>query len=105
MREKRGNIILCVIAHFYSPWSNQPKNSSLLRKRKSIDQQFTNAIIIHHIRFKSSDTNNRHRCFNAIIQSRYPQGLISTTTGPRRTCLLYTSDAADERSSVDLGGR
>src|SRR5678815_2265227 len=23
----------------------------------------------------------------------------------RRTCLLYTSDAADERSSVDLGGR
>ena len=24
---------------------------------------------------------------------------------PRRICLLYTSDAADERSSVDLGGR
>ena len=23
----------------------------------------------------------------------------------KRTCLLYTSDAADERSSVDLGGR
>src|SRR5678815_3557510 len=23
---------------------------------------------------------------------------------PARTCLLYTSDAADERSSVDLGG-
>ena len=23
----------------------------------------------------------------------------------RRYCLLYTSDAADERSSVDLGGR
>ena len=23
----------------------------------------------------------------------------------RRACLLYTSDAADERSSVDLGGR
>ena len=23
----------------------------------------------------------------------------------RRVCLLYTSDAADERSSVDLGGR
>ena len=25
--------------------------------------------------------------------------------GEFRTCLLYTSDAADERSSVDLGGR
>ena len=24
---------------------------------------------------------------------------------PDETCLLYTSDAADERSSVDLGGR
>ena len=23
----------------------------------------------------------------------------------RQSCLLYTSDAADERSSVDLGGR
>ena len=33
----------------------------------------------------------------------------STITLPepvgRRICLLYTSDAADERSSVDLGGR
>ena len=25
--------------------------------------------------------------------------------GPMMGCLLYTSDAADERSSVDLGGR
>ena len=25
--------------------------------------------------------------------------------GKRHVCLLYTSDAADERSSVDLGGR
>ena len=25
--------------------------------------------------------------------------------GQFRVCLLYTSDAADERSSVDLGGR
>ena len=25
--------------------------------------------------------------------------------GRRRGCLLYTSDAADERSCVDLGGR
>ena len=27
------------------------------------------------------------------------------TSSLKRTCLLYTSDAADERSSVDLGGR
>ena len=28
-----------------------------------------------------------------------------TSTPVGTTCLLYTSDAADERSSVDLGGR
>ena len=31
---------------------------------------------------------------------------ISSRSGKKiSTCLLYTSDAADERSSVDLGGR
>ena len=39
-----------------------------------------------------------------------PQGLPATisegiVSAKRSTCLLYTSDAADERSSVDLGGR
>ena len=32
-------------------------------------------------------------CFPMIERLRY------------KSCLLYTSDAADERSSVDLGGR
>ena len=31
--------------------------------------------------------------------------LITYMMEDPRTCLLYTSDAADERSSVDLGGR
>ena len=31
--------------------------------------------------------------------------MIDYETGGPHTCLLYTSDAADERSSVDLGGR
>ena len=30
---------------------------------------------------------------------------ILETIGNTPLCLLYTSDAADERSSVDLGGR
>ena len=37
------------------------------------------------------------------------QVLLARLMGPKAygdyTCLLYTSDAADERSSVDLGGR
>ena len=30
---------------------------------------------------------------------------VRTSLDDGKTCLLYTSDAADERSSVDLGGR
>ena len=32
-------------------------------------------------------------------------GAANRDDGRVETCLLYTSDAADERSSVDLGGR
>ena len=34
------------------------------------------------------------------IQHRFESTVVYS-----ETCLLYTSDAADERSSVDLGGR
>ena len=37
----------------------------------------------------------------APIQER----VLRRTPGQVQVCLLYTSDAADERSSVDLGGR
>ena len=30
---------------------------------------------------------------------------VAPVSQPHDSCLLYTSDAADERSSVDLGGR
>ena len=32
-------------------------------------------------------------------------GIDVASAGELKVCLLYTSDAADERSSVDLGGR
>src|SRR5678815_2414974 len=44
-----------------------------------------------------------------MVETRLPAVtiMLSTWSGllPLKTCLLYTSDAADERSSVDLGGR
>ena len=36
--------------------------------------------------------------------ARMQEGILSLMQ-MAKTCLLYTSDAADERSSVDLGGR
>ena len=35
----------------------------------------------------------------------YRKGFLACWSPHEHTCLLYTSDAADERSSVDLGGR
>ena len=43
--------------------------------------------------------DTRHVC------SGRPVGAIQTRAEVSDRCLLYTSDAADERSSVDLGGR
>ena len=39
------------------------------------------------------------------IQELIDAGAGGVFAGRKETCLLYTSDAADERSSVDLGGR
>ena len=42
-----------------------------------------------------------------VLQAIDTYGIESTVMVPThfKRCLLYTSDAADERSSVDLGGR
>ena len=41
---------------------------------------------------------------NEIVR-RYFKALCDQKTGKNVDCLLYTSDAADEEDSVDLGGR
>ena len=42
----------------------------------------------------------------AILHGHYAKLLALDGSGAHdEACLLYTSDAADERSSVDLGGR
>ena len=56
----------------------------------------------------------RDRLLLARADARATGARIEVVVDPREavhgadvvyTCLLYTSDAADERSSVDLGGR
>ena len=41
----------------------------------------------------------------AINPSTFKIDFTEKITDKHKFCLLYTSDAADERSSVDLGGR
>ena len=48
----------------------------------------------------------RHRVLG--LEAVLPDGTVysdMTRVVKNTACLLYTSDAADERSSVDLGGR
>ena len=40
-----------------------------------------------------------------LFSPLYSRNFAKPMTTPSTPCLLYTSDAADERSSVDLGGR
>src|SRR5678816_2487915 len=58
----------------------------------------------------TSDQTTSHRMRNARystsaeMSSTFARVAPSTLTTKPLACLLYTSDAADERSSVDLGG-
>ena len=52
-----------------------------------------------------SIVHNVYTVGNFLVSAYYRDGVtIHDATNPN-ACLLYTSDAADERSSVDLGGR
>src|SRR5678810_226604 len=51
----------------------------------------------------AGEASKKRRCLPMPVR-RMAEGTCADV-GPGVTCLLYTSDAADERSSVDLGGR
>ena len=64
---------------------------------------------------RRADVPSRRPCRGPLVGDRRDRRDVDVGrgTGPadrllrglRSACLLYTSDAADERSSVDLGGR
>ena len=57
------------------------------------------------IRDRQSDGQGDQRPAQPARHSQTASGFLHLGLGLERICLLYTSDAADERSSVDLGGR
>ena len=49
---------------------------------------------------------NRLACSTSFASNERGRAMAGSSLEQQlRACLLYTSDAADERSSVDLGGR
>ena len=48
--------------------------------------------------YESADRDRQGRISEWFASGEHPESCA-------QSCLLYTSDAADERSSVDLGGR
>ena len=50
-------------------------------------------------------SNNIYYCISWIISVSFSAITLCESSSRCKPCLLYTSDAADERSSVDLGGR
>ena len=58
------------------------------------------------IRDRLEEAAPRHtEAVPAPRHTQVPGGLPAQIIAQSGVCLLYTSDAADERSSVDLGGR
>ena len=53
-------------------------------------------MIVHHVKMNDVGAGFDHG------RNLFPK---AGKVGRQDACLLYTSDAADERSSVDLGGR
>ena len=58
--------------------------------------------------YKRQPLDQLENALQAAVDSGAPQIVTlqgAAGAGKSRLCLLYTSDAADERSRVDLGGR
>ena len=60
---------------------------------------------LHGLPFRSGGMFTSSKIADAQAAYESVQVMLPTVLARVNFCLLYTSDAADERSSVDLGGR
>eukprot|EP00656_Telonema_subtile_P025500 TRINITY_DN27572_c0_g1_i1.p1 TRINITY_DN27572_c0_g1~~TRINITY_DN27572_c0_g1_i1.p1 ORF type:complete len:108 (-),score=18.67 TRINITY_DN27572_c0_g1_i1:28-351(-) len=77
------------------------------KKKKGKKKKLTGADVLPTIRqFHMSCDEFAHLIATdgCVVQSFLPYIIKTAMNGVRETCLLYTSDAADEEDSVDLGG-
>src|SRR5678815_5758743 len=85
--------------------------TDLYQKRSSTDSVALNGYRSYPMGdiFAQERNENTNRFTQSLNARYYPFSWLTTRTNLgfdySLICLLYTSDAADERSSVDLGGR
>ena len=91
------NCLKFLISHNFGPSMNlNPTKYLFVINPGSGNQQMRN--------WNELITNNLNGSDFEILISKDP-GHSKSVIAQYQDCLLYTSDAADERSSVDLGGR
>eukprot|EP00658_Telonema_sp_P-2_P063555 TRINITY_DN5230_c0_g2_i1.p1 TRINITY_DN5230_c0_g2~~TRINITY_DN5230_c0_g2_i1.p1 ORF type:complete len:201 (-),score=64.15 TRINITY_DN5230_c0_g2_i1:51-653(-) len=81
-------------------WMSAPLNLTLLQNsRLPISDAYTQ---VPHTGYEYI---RDHLGYRLELQAATFPSIVSIPTGQSFACLLYTSDAADEEDSVDLGGR
>ena len=94
-----GGVIRCIEAGA-EDYLNKPFNPTLLQARLNAGLQRKRWHDREEAYRRELERNERfiRNTFGRYLSDEIVDALLET-------CLLYTSDAADERSSVDLGGR
>src|SRR5665648_1217762 len=57
------------------------------------------------VRYRNRYSQDQITAFCVYFSKRLRKSIYDLQTDRLKSCLLYTSDAADEEDSVDLGGR
>src|SRR5678815_1065512 len=89
---------------FSSPSASDTCDANVSLTHKDVTNQLACGISVTRTWTATDCTGNSETASQTIKQVDTGKPTI-TGVGPNGSCLLYTSDAADERSSVDLGGR
>src|SRR5678816_2734668 len=93
--------------------SDKGEKTVVVRVERRVKHPLYGKIIRLSKKYHAHDEGNAYRSGEQVrIQECAPVSKLKSWTvldrigaAPVAVCLLYTSDAADERSSVDLGGR